>query len=172
VYFKLQSFIFMPVFGLTNGMIPIVAYNYGARNKKRIYQTIKLSAVIAVSIMFVGVVIFQTIPATLLGLFEASDHMLAIGVPALRAISLSFVFAGFCIICSATFQALGNGVYSMLMSFARQIVVILPVAFIFAKLIGLDAVWFAYPIAELVSVVMCVFMLKRIINKKVKHLED
>lgn len=172
VYFKLQSFIFMPVFGLTNGMIPIVAFNYGARNKKRIYQTLKLSAIIAVSIMLVGVIIFQTVPGALLGLFEASDHMLAIGVPALRAISLSFVFAGFCIICSATFQALGNGVYSMLMSFARQIVVILPVAFIFAKLIGLDAVWFAYPIAEIVSVVMCVFMLKRIIDKKVKPLEN
>ena len=172
VYFKLQSFIFMPVFGLTNGMIPIVAYNYGARNKKRIYQTMKLSVVMAVSIMAVGVVIFQTIPATLLGLFEASDHMLEIGVPALRAISLSFVFAGFCIICSATFQALGNGVYSMLMSFARQIIVILPVAFIFAKLIGLDAVWYSYPIAEIVAVVMSIFMLKRIIDKKVKHLED
>lgn len=172
VYFKLQSFIFMPVFGLTNGMIPIVAFNYGARNKKRIYQTLKLSAIIAVSIMLVGVIIFRTVPGALLGLFEASDHMLAIGVPALRAISLSFVFAGFCIICSATFQALGNGVYSMLMSFARQIVVILPVAFIFAKRIGLDAVWFAYPIAEIVSVVMCVFMLKRIIDKKVKPLEN
>ena len=172
VYFKLQSFIFMPVFGLTNGMIPIVAYNYGARNKKRIYQTMKLSIVMAVSIMAVGVVIFQTIPATLLSLFEASDHMLAIGVPALRAISLSFVFAGFCIICSATFQALGNGVYSMLMSFARQIIVILPVAFIFAKTLGLDAVWFSYPIAEVIAVVMSIFMLKRIIDKKVKHLED
>lgn len=172
VYFKLQSFIFMPVFGLTNGMIPIVAYNYGARNKKRIYQTMKLSVVMAVSIMAVGVVIFQTIPRTLLGLFEASDHMLAIGVPALRAISLSFVFAGFCIICSATFQALGNGVYSMLMSFARQIIVILPVAFIFAKTLGLNAVWFSYPIAEIVAVVMSIFMLKRIIDKKVKHLED
>ena len=172
VYFKLQSFIFMPVFGLTNGMIPIVAYNYGARNKKRIYKTMKLSIVMAVSIMAVGVVIFQTIPATLLSLFEASDHMLAIGVPALRAISLSFVFAGFCIICSATFQALGNGVYSMLMSFARQIIVILPVAFIFAKTLGLDAVWFSYPIAEVIAVVMSIFMLKRIIDKKVKHLED
>ena len=171
VYFKLQSFIFMPVFGLTNGMIPIVAYNYGARNKKRIYQTFKLSVIMSVSIMAVGVVIFQTIPATLLGLFEASDHMLAIGVPALRAISLSFVFAGFGIICSATFQALGNGVYSMLMSFARQIVVILPVAFIFAKILGLNAVWYSYPIAEIVSVVMSIFMLKRIIDKKVKPLE-
>ncbi len=172
VYFKLQSFIFMPVFGLTNGMIPIVAYNYGARNKKRIYQTIKLSTVIAVSIMLVGVAIFQTVPVTLLGLFEASDHMLAIGVPALRAISLSFIFAGFCIVSSSVFQALGNGVYSMIMSFARQIIVILPVAFLFAKFLGLDAVWFAYPIAEVVSVVICIFMLKRIIDKKVKHLED
>lgn len=172
VYFKLQSFIFMPVFGLTNGMIPIVAYNYGARNKKRIYQTMKLSAVIAVSIMLVGVAIFQTVPATLLGLFEASDHMLAIGVPALRTISLSFIFAGFCIVSSSVFQALGNGVYSMIMSFARQIIVILPVAFIFAKLFGLDAVWYSYPIAEIVSVVICVFMLKRIINKKVKPLEN
>jgi len=170
VYFKLQSFIFMPVFGLTNGMIPIVAYNYGARNKKRIYQTMKLSAVIAVGIMLIGVAIFQTVPATLLGLFEASDNMLAIGVPALRTISLSFIFAGFCIISSSVFQALGNGVYSMIMSFARQIVVILPVAFIFAKLFGLNAVWFAYPIAEIVSVVMCIFMLKRIINKKVRPL--
>lgn len=172
VYFKLQSFIFMPVFGLTNGMIPIVAYNYGARNKKRIYQTFKLSVIMSVSIMAIGVVIFQSIPKTLLGLFEASDHMLAIGVPALRAISLSFVFAGFCIICSATFQALGNGVYSMLMSFARQIIVILPVAFIFAKTLGLNAVWYSYPIAEIVSVVMSIFMLKRIINKKVRPLEN
>ena len=172
VYFKLQSFIFMPVFGLTNGMIPIVAYNYGARNKKRIYQTIKLSAVIAVSIMFVGVAIFQLFPTTLLSLFEASDNMLAIGIPALRTISLSFIFAGFCIVSSSVFQALGNGVYSMLMSFARQIIVILPVAFIFAKLFGLNAVWFSYPIAEIVSVIMCILMLKRMIDKKVKHLEE
>lgn len=172
VYFKLQSFVFMPVFGLTNGMIPIVAFNYGAQNKKRIYQTIKLSTVIAVSIMLVGVVIFQLFPQTLLGLFEASENMLKIGVPALRTISLSFIFAGFCIIASSVFQALGNGVYSMIMSFARQIVVILPVAFVFAKLFGLDMVWYAYPIAEIVSVIICIFMLKRIIQKKVKPLTN
>ena len=172
VYFKLQSFIFMPIFGLTNGMIPIVAFNYGARKKKRIYHTITLSAIIAVAIMAVGVVIFQVFPETLLGLFEASDNMLAIGIPALRTISLSFIFAGFCIISSSVFQALGNGVYSMLMSFARQIIVILPVAYIFAKRFGLDAVWYAYPIAEVVSVAICIFLLKRIIDKKVKHLEN
>ncbi len=171
VYFKLQSFVFMPVFGLTNGMIPIVAYNYGAKNKKRIYQTLKLSIVIAVSIMLIGVLVFQMFPQTLLGLFEASEHMLEIGVPALRTISLSFIFAGFCIISSSMFQALGNGVYSMLMSMARQIIVILPVAFIFAKLFGLDMVWYAYPIAEIVSVIICIFLLKRIINKKVKTLD-
>ena len=172
VYFKLQSFVFMPVFGLTNGMIPIVAYNYGAQNKKRIYQTIKLSATIAVGIMLVGVVIFQTFPKTLLGLFEASEHMLEIGVPALRTISLSFVFAGFCIVSSCVFQALGNGVYSMLLSIARQIVIILPVAFTFAKLFGLNMVWYAYPIAEVVSVIMCIFMLKHIIKTKVKPLAN
>lgn len=172
VYFKLQSFVFMPVFGLTNGMIPIVAYNYGAQNKKRIYQTIKLSAIIAVSIMLIGVVIFQLFPQTLLGLFEASDHMLEIGVPALRTISLCFVFAGFSIVACSVFQALGNGVYSMLISIARQIVIILPVAFTFAKLFGLNLVWFAYPIAEVVSVIMCIFMLKRIIKTKVKPLAN
>jgi Na+-driven multidrug efflux pump len=126
---------------------------------------------IAVGIMLVGLAVFQLFPATLLGLFEASEHMLSIGVPALRTISLSFMFAGFCIVISCVFQALGNGVYSMLMSFVRQIVVILPVAFIFAKTLGLNAVWFSYPIAEIVSVTICVILLKRIINEKVKHLD-
>ncbi len=172
VYFKLQSFVFMPVFGLTNGMIPIVAYNYGARNKKRIYQTIKLSTAIAVGIMLLGMLVFQAFPKTLLGLFDASEHMLEIGVPALRTISLCFVFAGFCIISSSVFQALGNGVYSMIMSIVRQLVVILPVAFIFAKLFGLKMVWYAYPIAEIVSVLICVILLKRILDKKVKPLGE
>ena len=172
VYFKLQSFVFMPVFGLTNGMIPIIAYNYGAKNKKRIYQTIKLSAAIAIGIMLIGVLIFQAFPATLLRLFEASDLMLEIGVPALRTISLSFVFAGFCIVSSCVFQALGNGVYSMLLSIARQIVIILPIAFVFAKLFGLSMVWFAYPIAEVVSVITCIFMLKHILKTRVKPLSN
>ena len=172
VYFKLQSFIFMPVFGLANGMIPIVAYNYGAQNKKRIYQTIKLSVGIAVGIMLLGLMVFQLLPTTLLSLFEASENMLAIGVPALRTISLSFVFAGFCIVISSVFQALGNGVYSLIMSIARQIVVILPVAFVFAKLFGLDMVWYSYPIAEIVSVTVCILLLKRILTKKVKPLKN
>lgn len=172
VYFKLQSFVFMPVFGLTNGMIPIVAYNYGARKKKRIYGTLKLSICIAVGIMILGVVVFQLFPKTLLGMFDASENMIAIGVPALRTISLSFAFAGYSIICGSLFQALGNGVYSMMVSIARQIVVIIPVAFIFAKLFGLDMVWWSYPIAEIVSVVMTTIFLKRILAQKVKQLPD
>ena len=166
VYFKLQSFIFMPVFGLTNGMIPIVAYNYGARNKKRITSTLKLSIAMSVSIMAVGVVVFQFFPNTLLSLFDASDHMLSIGVPALRTISWSFIFAGYCIMCSAAFQALGNGVYSMLISMARQLFIIIPVAFAFAKLFGLDMVWWSYPIAEIVAVFLCTFFLRRILKQK------
>ncbi len=170
VYFKLQSFIFMPLFGLTNGMIPIVAYNYGARNKKRIYNTITISLGIAIGIMIVGLTLFQTIPATMLGLFDASEQMLEIGIPALRIISLSFIFAGYSIICSSVFQALGNGVYSLAVSVARQLVVIIPVAFAFAKLFGLHMVWWAYPIAEIASVAACTFFLRRILKQKVDTL--
>lgn len=173
VYFKLQSFIFMPVFGLNNGMIPIIAYNYGARNKKRIMQTAKLSICIAVGIMLVGLVIFQTCPALLLAnLFDASANMLQIGVPALRIISLSFLFAGYCIIVGSVFQALGNGVYSLIVSAARQLLVILPVAYAFAKLFGLSMVWWAIPIAEIVSVVLSTVLFRRIYQLKVMPLAE
>ena len=161
VYFKLQSFIFMPVFGMNNGMIPIIAYNYGAGHKKRITDTIRMS------------ILFQTIPGFLMkALFNASEHMLSIGEPALRIISLSFLFAGFCIVAGSVFQALGNGVYSLLVSAARQLFVILPVAFIFAKLFGLHMVWWAIPIAEIVSVILSALLLKRIYRIKVKPLEN
>ena len=170
VYFKLQSFIFMPLFGLTNGMIPIVAYNYGARNKKRIYNTISISMLIAIIIMSIGLLVFQTLPATLLGLFDASEQMLTIGIPALRIISVSFIFAGYSIISSSVFQALGNGVYSLAVSVARQLVVIIPVAFLFAKFFGLNMVWWAYPIAEIASVAGCTFFLRRIIKQKIEVL--
>lgn len=170
VYFKLQSFIFMPVFGLNNGMIPIVAYNYGARNKKRIYETIRLSVIIAVSIMLLGVILFQTIPQSMLRLFKASDTLIEIGVPALRIISLSFIFAGYAIVCSSVFQALGNGVYSLLVSAIRQLVVILPVAYAFAKFFGLHMVWWSYPIAEIASVITCTIFLMKILKEKVETL--
>ena len=173
VYFKLQSFIFMPVFGLNNGMIPIIAYNYGARNKKRITQAAKLSVLIAVTIMIIGLIIFQTCSGFLLkNLFDASENMLSIGVPALRIISLSFLFAGYCIIVGSVFQALGNGVYSLIVSVARQLVVILPVAYLFARFFGLSMVWWSIPIAEIVSVILSTLLLRRIYRLKVKPLED
>lgn len=168
VYFKLQSFIFMPIFGLNNGMVPIVAYNYGARRKKRILDTIKLSVIIAIGIMLVGLVIFQFFPAQLLQLFKASDEMLQIGIPALRIISISFLFAGYCIIISSVFQALGNGVYSLLVSVFRQLVVILPAALFLAKEFGLGAVWYSFPLAELISLGLCTLFLFRIYHKKLK----
>lgn len=161
----------MPVFGLNNGLIPIIAYNYGARNKKRITQTIKLSTIIAVSIMIIGMIIFQTCPEFLLrNLFEASDQMVEIGVPALRIISLSFVFAGFCIIFGSVFQALGNGVYSLIVSVSRQLLTILPLAYIFAKVFGLHMVWWAMALAELVSLTASSILLRKIYKEKIKPL--
>lgn len=171
VYFKLQSFIFMPVFGLNNGMIPIIAYNFGARKRSRITQTIRLSVAISMSIMALGTVIFLTCPALLLSsLFSASENMLAIGVPALKIISLHFLLAGYSIIISSTFQAMGNGVYSLIVSAARQLFVILPIAYISARLFGLSAVWWSFPIAELVSVILCTLLFIRIYKEKIKGL--
>ncbi|SHJ33735.1 MATE family efflux transporter [Hespellia stercorisuis] len=172
VYFKLQSFIFMPVFGLNNGMIPIIAYNYGARHKKRITSTMKMSVILAMGIMFIGFLLFQLLPAQLLEMFDASEHMLEIGVPALRIISISFLFAGYCIIIGSVFQALGNGMYSLIVSAARQLVVILPLAYIFAEVFGLDAVWWSIPLAELVSVTLSSLLLKRIYRLKLKGLGE
>lgn len=172
VYFKLQSFIFMPVFGLNNGMIPIIAYNYGARNKKRIMKTINLSILIAVGIMLIGIALFQIFPAQFLKFFDASEHMLEIGVPALRIISLSFIFAGYCIVVGSVFQALGNGIYSLVVSVARQLFVILPVAYFLADMFGLSKVWWAIPIAEIVSVLLSSLLFKRIIRQKIKPLGE
>ncbi len=172
VYFKLQSFIFMPVFGLNNGMVPIIAYNYGARNRERILKTVRLSAITAVSIMFCGFLIFQFGAAQLLGLFEASQEVLEIGVPALRIISTCFLFAGFGIVCGSVFQALGHGVLSMLVSFVRQLVVLLPAAFLLSLSGQLGLVWLAFPIAELAAVVMSVIFLRRIIKTVIDPLDQ
>lgn len=165
VYFKLQSFVFMPVFGLNNGMVPIVAFNYGARNKERVVKAIKLSIYYAEAIMAVGFLIFQILPKQLFMLFDASDVMLSLGVPCLRIISISFLFAGFCIICGSAFQALGNGVYSMVVSIARQLFVLLPVAYLLSMLGNVNFVWWSFPIAEIISVTLSVYFLIRI-NKK------
>lgn len=172
IYFKLQSFIFMPIFGLNNGVIPIVAYNYVAGHKKRIMDTIKLSTFIAVGIMLIGLIIFQVFPEGLLKLFNASDHMLEVGVPALRIISTSFLFAGYCIILGSVFQALGNGVYSLIVSVARQLLCILPLAYVFARVAGLHAVWYSFPLAELISVTLTTILFRRIYVKKLKNLKN
>lgn len=172
VYFKLNSFIFMPIFGLNNGMVPIVAYNYGARNKQRLMHTVKLSIITAVCVMMVGIALFMLIPGQLLGLFNASDEMLTIGIPALRIIALSFLFAGYCIVVGSVFQALGNGVYSLIVSVCRQLLVILPAAALLAKVGGLHAVWWAIPIAELASVTLSTFYFRRIYKETIIPLSE
>ena len=170
VYFKLQSFAVMPVFGLNNGMVPIVAYNYGARNSERITKTVKLSVLWAVIIMAVAIGVFQLVPDKLLAMFGAGEDMMEIGVTALRIISLNFVFAGYCIVISSVFQALGNGLYSMAVSFIRQIVVLIPVAYLFARMGNLDMIWFSFPIAECASVVVCTVLYIIIYRKKIRPL--
>lgn len=172
VYFKLNSFVFMPVFGLNNGMVPIVSYNYGAQNKKRLTKTIKLAIMYAVCIMFIGIMLFQFIPDVLLKLFDASDHMLEIGIPALRVISLSFAFAGICIVISSSLQALGHGFLSMMISITRQLIILLPSAYILAKIGGIHAVWWSFNIAEIASLTLSLLFFKHMYNKIIKHLGE
>ena len=166
VYFKLNSFIFMPIFGLNNGIIPIVAYNYGAKNRARMIQAVKIAAVIACSVMFVGMLLFLTIPGTLLSLFDASETMLAIGEPALRILSTRFTVAGVCIVLGSIFQALGHSVYSMIVSFIRQLVVLVPCAYLLARVgqrVGNDnLVWLSYPIAEVFSLAVTLILFTKL----------
>lgn len=172
VYFKLQSFIFMPVFGLNNGMVPIIAYNYGAKNRQRILDTMKLSVITAVGIMLAGLAVAELFPAQLLSIFNASEEMLAIGVPALRIICTCFLFAGYGIVSGSVYQALGHGVLSMTVSIVRQLLVLLPVAWLLSLTGRLELVWFAFPIAELASVVLCTIFNRRIIRTVVDPLEQ
>lgn len=165
VYFKLQSFVFMPVFGLNNGMVPIIAYNYGAQKPDRIHKTIRLGMAYAVAIMAVGLLVFQLIPKELLLMFDASDAMLGIGAPALRIMSLAFVFAGVGIASSSACQAFGYSVYSMLISIARQIVVLIPAAYLLSLTGVLRSIWFAFPIAEIVSLFLSLFFLRTTLKK-------
>ena len=169
-YFKLQSFFIMPVTGLNNGMVPIVAYNYGAKNKKRILGTIRLSIVIACGIMLFGMLIFQIFPLQLLQMFNASEEMIAIGIPAMRIISLHYIFAGVCIFFLSVFQALGKSIYSLFVSMGRQLVVLVPVAWIFANCFGLWAVWWAFPIAEIASLLLSVLFMIHVYKKCIKPL--
>ena len=169
-YFKIQSFFFMPVFGLNNGMVPIVAYNFGARKPDRMMQTVKLGMVLATAIMVVGFAIFQLAPQVLLSLFDPTEQMLQIGRPALRTISISFLLAGFGIVCSSTFQALGHGVLSLIISLVRQLVVLLPVAWLLSLSGRLELVWWAFPIAELFSCTLCILFLRYVDRREIAPL--
>lgn len=162
VYFKLQSFIFMPVFGLNNGMVPIISYNYGARQPRRVMKTMWLSMAYATGIMVVGFALFQLAPGPLLSLFDASPEMLEIGSHALRRISLSFLLAGACIIAGSVFQALGKGMLSLWVSVGRQLLALVPLAWLFSLSGRLDLVWFAFPCAELVSLALSALFLRRV----------
>lgn len=169
VYFKLQSFVFMPVFGMNNGIIPIIAFNYGAGNRKRMTKTVRFSMVLACSIMAVGTALMWLIPDTMLKIFDASDSMLSIGVPALRTISLSFVFAGFSIAMGSVFQAIGKSYFSMIVSFTRQLVVLVPVAYFLSKTGALENVWWAFPISEVFSLAVTVISYSYVYKKIISH---
>ena len=170
IYFKLQSFFFMPLFGLNGATISIIAFNYGARKPERITRTLKLSCASGLTIMLVGTLVFQLFPDLLLGMFNPSPLFLEIGRVALRTISLSFPIASVCIILGATFQALGNGIYSTITSLCRQMFVLLPVAYLMSLTGDVSKVWLAYPIAELVSAAATAFFFTRIYRQKIKPL--
>ena len=166
VYYKLQSFVFMPIFGLNNGLVPIIAYNYGAKKRKRLLGALKTACLIAICFMALGLVLMQIFPEPLLRLFDAEEEMLAIGSVALRIISLSFTFAGVCIVTGSTFQALGFGTYTMFTSICRQLVVLLPAAYLFSLSGNLNLVWWAFPLAEIMSVLVTAIMFIKV-NKNV-----
>ncbi len=170
VYFKLNSFIFMPVFGLCNGIIPIIAYNYGAQYHRRITNTIKGAILLAMCIMTLGIIIFETIPGLLFSMFSATPEMKRMGIVALRVIAPSFIGAAVAITLSSVFQAFGCAIYSMTVSFSRQIVVFLPAAYFLSKTGNVDNVWWCFIIAEFMSVGMSLFLMRRIYVKKIKNI--
>ena len=164
-YFKLQSFIFMPIFGLNNGMIPIIAYNYGAKNKERVVKTVKLAVITAMSIMTVGFLAFEIIPHILLGFFNPSENMLSIGTTALRIIGTHYLLAGFCIIAGSVCQAIGNPMHSLIVSICRQLLVLLPAAWLLSLTGNLNLVWLSFPIAEIASLILSSIFLKKTLKK-------
>lgn len=172
VYIKLQSFVFMPIFGLNNGLVPIVSYNYGAQNRKRILKSVQLATCYALVIMTVGLILFESIPQVLLGIFNPSQEMLRIGVPGLRIIATHFIIAAISIVLSTTFQALNQSSFSLIISIARQLFVLLPVAYFMSRTGNINLVWLSYPIAEVVSLILCLFFFKKIYDEKIKHIPD
>lgn len=167
VYFKLQSFVILPVFGLNNSVISIVSYNYGAGKIKRLLKTVKVANIYAFSIMLAGFVLCQILPVQILKIFDASDNMLAIGVPALRIISFSFLIAPFSIVSSGTFQALGKGTFSLIISLIRQLIVILPLSYLLSRVMGMKGVWVAFPIAEIVAGILTIIYLRKLYKNEI-----
>ena len=172
IYFKLQSFFFMPLFGLNNAAISTIAYNYGARKPERIMKTLKLAGAAALSFMLCGMLVFQLAPQVLMGMFNPSESFLAIGCNALPIISIHFPIAAFCIIMISSFQALGNGIYSSIVSLCRQIVALLPAAYLLSLSGNVDRVWWCFPIAEVVSVIVCALFFLKIYRRKIKPLYE
>ena len=170
IYYKLQSFVFMPIFGLNNGMTPIVAYNYGARNKDRIMKVLKYSFLSSLVIMVIGTAIFWLFPKELMILFSPNEEMLRLGIPALRICSLCFILAAFDVIAIASFQSLGNGMYALYASFLRQLVLILPLAYVLSKMFGLEAVWYSILLAELGCAFFDIYLMKKIYKQKIANL--
>lgn len=167
VYFKLQSFVILPVFGLNNSVISIVSYNYGAGKIKRLLKTVKIANIYAFSIMLAGFVLCQILPSQILKIFDASDNMLAIGVPALRIISFSFLIAPFSIVSSGTFQALGKGTFSLIISLIRQLIIILPLSYLLSRIMGMKGVWVAFPIAEIVAGILTIIYLRKLYKNEI-----
>ena len=172
VYFKLQSFTFMPIFGLNNGLIPIVAYNYGAGKRERMMKTWRFAWLLATVIMLFGLAAFEIFPVPLLKIFDASDEMLSIGKVALRVIGVHFPVAAFCIITGSMFQALGTSIYSMITSIMRQIVVLIPAAFLLSRLGSVDYVWWSFPIAEIMSAAATTFFFNKIYKEVIVHVGE
>lgn len=170
IYYKLQSFVFMPCFGLNQGVMPIIGYNYGARNKKRLYSALKRGIIIAAIIMAVGTVLMWAIPDLLIAMFGGTQQLMNVGIPALRIISLCFIPAAAGILFTTLFQAVGKGIRSLIMSFCRQIVLILPIAFVLSRLFGITSVWYAFPVAEIGSLVLAILFFIDLVKGDFKKL--
>ena len=170
IYYKLQSFVFMPIFGLNNGMTPIVAFNYGAKNKDRIVKVLKYSFITSIVIMVIGTAIFWLFPKELMMLFNPNEEMMKLGIPALRICSLCFILAAFDVMAIATFQSLGNGMYALYASFLRQLVLIIPLAYVLSNMFGLEAVWYSIPLAELGCAFFDIYLMKKIYKQKIANL--
>lgn len=170
IYYKLQSFVFMPCFGLNQGVMPVIGYNYGARNKKRLYSALKRGIIIAAIIMAVGTVLMWAIPDLLIAMFGGTQQLMYVGIPALRIISLCFIPAAAGILFTTLFQAVGKGIRSLIMSFCRQLVLILPIAFVLSRLFGITSVWYAFPVAEIGSLVLAILFFIDLVKGDFKKL--